>query len=139
MKDLIIENRKELDEEMLSLIQHAKIGEEFDVSADYKFIAKYKDKLVGIIVYRVVTAGTNKYPRFIHIIFHPDYKRSKVAYVFARETEKILARDGYIQTLAYIKQEKAHMRDLAEKFGYEKYAEDDEGKFYCKTIGGRDV
>jgi len=137
MKHLVIENKKELDREILTLISESDIREDFDSSADYKFVAKYKDKIVGIIAYRVVLNGGGKrYPRFVHIIFHKDFKRSKIAYAFARETERLLLRDGFSQAMAYIRTEKAEMMDLAKKFGYKQYAEDDGGKFFYKDLGG---
>jgi len=139
MKNLVIENRVVLDKEILELISTSDIKEPFNSSAEYKFVAKYKDRLVGIISYMITELSdgiTRIYPRFIHVILHPEFKRSKVAYAFLKETEKILLRDGHNQVMAYIKPEKAFMIELAEKFGYKQYAEDDEGKFLYKDLGG---
>ncbi len=138
MKDLIVENRKGLNGKILELITHAEIGEEFRTEAQYKFVGKYKDKLIGIVAYEVVKleidGETNEYPRFIHVIIHPDFRRKRILIPFLIQTERILNRDGYFQTMAYIKTEKAQMMELAMKFGYKQYAEDTEGKFFYKNI-----
>lgn len=132
--NLVIENSKYLERDVLDLIDNSNIGEPFQYDDKYRFVARQDGKLVGIIAYDLVSMGGKEYPKIEHIIFHPDFQRKRTSLKFLKETEKLLRLEGYTQFIAFINNNKELMIRLAMKFGYAPYHELDDGKYYYKNM-----
>lgn len=133
----VVTNETELTKEILHLISEAKLDEEFRTDAKYKFLGKKDGKIVGLVAYTLEKFGDKIQPRFVHVIIHPHFKRKRVIVKLLKDTEAALLKDGYNQTVAYIRQEKAHMAILAMKFGFKIYKQGDKGNYYYKNLGGK--
>ena len=125
-----------LSNDVIELIKNSKINEEFNYDAEYKFIQRDGDNLVGLVFYDLQETKGKEYPRFIHVIIHPKYKRNRLAYKMLKESEKVLVEEGHKQIVAQIDNDKTLMIQLATKFGYKRYANRNGYGFYYKTLGG---
>ena len=132
---MTITNDRILTQDVKDLIETANIGEDFDFTAKWKFVAREGQRLIGIIVYDLFEAQDITYPMIEHIIFHPKFQRTKSTIKFLRKTEELIVNEGYKQLLAYILNKKTLMVKLATKFGYIPYQDAGEGKMYYKNMG----
>ena len=132
---LEVTNEIRLEPDSFHLVSSTNLGEDFDFKAEYKFVGRFHDRLVGIIAYRMQDTQDGKIlPRFIHIIVSDFFRHSRTTIKFLRMTEKILKANKYNQSMAYI-DKREDMAVLAVKFGYRPYAEDRDGTYYIKNIG----
>jgi hypothetical protein len=116
------------------LVYDSDIKEYFDYG-DLLFTGWNKEKLVAIEVFRMEEFEGKIIPRFIHLVLHPDIKKSKEAVKFLLEVERRILSKGYNKIWAYILNKKFHMAILAIKFGFKKREEDTESITLYKMIG----
>lgn len=125
-------------EEIKSLILNSGLDEPFDwVNVKHIIRGKYDDELVGIVVYGEITLQGKLYPRFLHVIFSPKYKRSKKALDLLILSEQEIKKLGFNQIITFIHKElnnKSMKEKYALKFGYKHYADTGDGKLFYKNI-----
>ena len=128
-----------VNEEIRNLIYSSGLDEPFDwISAKYFIIGRHNNKLVGLVVYGEIWYKDIKYPRFLHIIISPEFRRTKTAYKMLCKSEEYFKNLGFRQIICYIDNKlknRIMKRKYALKFGYEKYTENTEGEFFYKNIG----
>ena len=111
------------------------IGEDFHYGARYKYIGTQDDEIKIAIVYMVVHDVTGMiYPRFIHVLIHPDFRRSKDAYAFLMETIRDLKKKHFYAIVANIPESRRHMMVLAKKLKFKEYGSNDYGKLFFADI-----
>lgn len=124
--------------ELRDLIQNSGMKEPFDwARSKYFFIGKDKNKLVGTIVYGEIKAGDKIYPRFLHVVLSPEYKRTRKALKLFLDSEKKLKEMGNRQIIAFIRNDLENAefkRKFAVKGGYTKYETSDIGETYYKNL-----
>ena len=97
--------------------------EYFDLG-DFLYVGCKNKSVIAVEVFRLEELNGELLPRFIHIILHPDIKRSRTAVEFLIRNERDVAKYGYKKTWAYILKERCDMATLAIKFGFKKIEED---------------
>jgi hypothetical protein len=105
------------------LLFKSNMSEYFDLG-DIMYVGCCEGKVLAVEVFRLEKLNGEIIPRFIHIILHPDIKRSKLAVEFLIKNERDIAKYGYKKTWAYILKERCDMATLAMKFGFKKIEED---------------
>lgn len=110
------------------------IKEKFDFG-DFLYVAIKDNKVIGINTYRLEEYNGEINPRFIHIILHPDFKRSKEAVMLLMKAENDLIKRGYKKTWAYILPIRLDMIILARKFNFKDDRFDGKGYYLTKRIG----
>jgi len=111
------------------------IGEDFNYAARYKYIGTQDEEIKIVVVYMIVHDVTGMiHPRFIHILIHPDFRRSKNAYKFVLETIKDLKKKHFYAIVANIPESHRHMMVLAKKLNFKEYGSNDYGKLFFADI-----
>lgn len=124
--------------EVEDFVSQYDLGEKFEEHPDVLFVGRKEGEIKVVVAYRLSGCDSGKVlPRFIHVIVHPDIRRSKLIVWFLMQTEIALLREGYNQITAYIYHRRSNMQELARKFGFTKYHETKEGVFMYKNIGVR--
>lgn len=116
------------------LVYVSDIKEPFSLG-DIMFVGYKDNKLVAVEVFKLEELNGEILPRFIHILFHPSVRRSKLTVSFLIRNENKIAKFGYKKTWAYILKERCNMAILAMKFGFKKLAEDVNSFTLVKKIG----
>lgn len=117
---------------------------DLDEYADFKqfktvIVGTKNDEIVGLVAYGefINTDNGKTYPRFLHIIITPKFKRTRDAYNMLKESEKVFKAEGH-ETILCLITHTLPSRDMkkkyAEKFGYKKYAENALGEYFFKKI-----
>jgi hypothetical protein len=125
-------------EEIKSLIKKSGLDEPFDwINVKHIIQGKYNNELVGIVVYGETNTQGKVYPRFMHVIFNPKYKRTKKALDLMILSEQEIKKLGFDQIIVFIWKE-LNNKDMKEKyalkFGYKHYADTSNGKYFYKNI-----
>jgi hypothetical protein len=79
-------------------------------------------------------AAGKVYPRFIHVILDDSIRRSKEALKFVLDSFKDIKAKGYDKTVAVIPKWKTNMIIFADKFRFQKYAEDENLTYWIKQL-----
>jgi len=103
----------------------------------YYILAKDNDAIIGVVLYSDALINNDVYPRFLHVIISPKYRRTKSGLKLMRDSEKYFAQQGKKQIIAYIINDLPN-RDMkkryAIKFGYRKYSETPNGEYFYKNL-----
>lgn len=135
-ENIIIENQKDLEDVVIHLINNSYLlGENFDYEAEYKFVGKKDNKIIGVIAYRLQKLDNGEIvPRFIHVIISHEFRKTKTAVCFLDMTELYLKGKGYKYSIAYIKFNNKFMKKLALTYLYEFYSSDEQGEYFFKGL-----
>jgi len=127
--------------EINKIIRESGLDEPFDyLNSKYYVVAQNEEDTIGFVVYGEMKTSSGVYPRFLHIIITPKYKRTKLAYKMLVESEQELRKIGFDTILCFIGfdlENREQKKIYAEKFNYKKYAQDELGEFFYKQIKER--